>query len=371
MDISGNLNDKIFIEAGAKESYTRLRNDIMVDNLEDEIWVDDDELTVFANMYENIIAGFTSATFKASSKFELQAGLRYEHTRTNLDTRSEQNLVDRNYGNWFPSAFLIHKINDKNSWVSSYSRRIARPSFFQLAPFVIFNDPNNFYSGNVSLLPSFTDALKLEYRHKSILMSLQYSYDKNSITLFQPRITKDNKQVSTAENLDYSKNYSFVLSFPIQITPWWEIQLNNIFSMSEIRAIYLGDPKTFSIMNFSFNGAQKFKISKSITAELSGFYLSPQYFGILEMAAVGALDFGIEKKFNNSNLRLSYSDIFKTNRYKLTSDIPSENLNTRIYLDFETSIVTITYARNFGNNKLRAKKSNKTGSVEEQNRLRQ
>jgi hypothetical protein len=141
-------------------------------------------------------------------------------------------VIDRNYGKWFPSIFFNHKINKDNSWVASYSRRITRPSFFQLAPFVIFNDPNNFYSGNISLLPTFTDAVKLEYRHRAILFSLQYSHDENSITLFQPEINDDNQQVSTAQNLSYRDNFSVVLSFPIQVTKWWEMQLNGIGSIN-------------------------------------------------------------------------------------------------------------------------------------------
>jgi len=115
--------------------------------------------------------------------------------------KGPDNIVDRSFGNFFPSAFINNKIDKNNSWVVSYSRRVNRPSFFQLAPFVIFIDPNSFWSGNISLLPSLTDAVKAEYRHKSILLSLQYSRDKNAISLFQPRINEDNKQVSTAENL--------------------------------------------------------------------------------------------------------------------------------------------------------------------------
>lgn len=370
IDFTGKLSDRFTFEFGAKGSFTKLANDIVVDKLNNGSWSIDDGLTSYANMYENIGAGYTSATIKATDKLDLQIGLRYEHTITNIDTRTQKDVVDRNYGKWFPSIFLNNKINDNNSWVVSYSRRISRPSFFQLAPFVIFNDPNNFFSGNIALLPSFTDAFKMEYRYKSILLSLQYSHDKNSITLFQPRINADNKQVSTAQNLDYRDNFSVVLSFPVQITKWWEIQLNGIGSMYSIRALYLDNPISLSIKNFSFNGSQKFKISKSITAELSGFYQSRQLFGIMEWRAFGGLDFGFEKKFTNSSLRVSYSDMFATNKWELGVKIPSENLDTTGYLDFETTVVNVTYTLNFGNNKLKAKKAGKTGSKQEQDRLR-
>lgn len=371
VDLTGKINDDITLELGAKASFTILNNDIVVhEQANDGTWAVDNGLTSYAQMSEDIAAAYASATIRASEKMDVQLGLRYEHTITNIDTRTEQDVVDRNFGRWFPSIFFNRKINANNSWVASYSRRITRPSFFQLAPFVIFNDPNNFYSGNIALLPAFTDAFKVEYRHKSILFSLQYSHDKNSITLFQPRINDDNKHVSTAQNLDYRKNVSIVMSFPVQITKWWEIQLNAIGSRSSIKAVYLDNPLSLSIMNFSLNGSHKFKISKTVTAELVGFYQSPQLFGIMQWKAMGSLDFGIEKKFANSNLRLSYSDMLGTNKWTFTALIPEENLDTRGYYDFETTIVNVTYMMNFGNSKLRRKTARKTASSDEQQRLR-
>ena len=370
VDFTGRLSDRVTIEFGGKGSFTQLNNDIIVDKLENGVWNTDSGLTVYAEMVENIGAGYTSATIKASDKLDLQLGIRYEHTITNIDTETEQNVIDRNYGKWFPSIFINHKINKNNSWVTSYSRRITRPSFFQLAPFVIFNDPNNFYSGNISLLPSFTDAVKLEYRHKSILLSLQYSHDQNSITLFQPEINDNNQQVSTAQNLSYQDNFSVVLSFPIQVTKWWEIQLNGIGGTNKIRAAYTDDPITLTIQSFSFNGTQKFKISKTITAEISGFYQSRNLFGIMEIKPFGSFDLGFEKRFANSSIRVSYSDIFGTNKWRWGAYLPSENLDTSAKLDFETTIVNATYLLNFGNNKLKARKAGKTGSKDEQDRLR-
>lgn len=370
LDFTGKVDKNVTLEIGAKGSFTSLDNDIAVQNFEDGAWRFDEPLTSYAEMQENIYAGYVSAHIKASAKTEIQAGLRYEHTKTNIDTREEQDVIDRNFGKWFPTFFINRKINEHNSWVASYSRRIARPSFFQLAPFVIFNDPDNFFSGNIALLPSFTDAFKLEYRRKSVLVSLQYSHDKNSITLFQPRINADNKQVSTAQNLDYRNNFSLVFSFPVQVAKWWEIQVNAIGSRYYVKVPYLEDPITLTISNFSLNGSSKFTVSKTITAELSGFYQSRQFFGILNWSPMGAVDFGIEKKFANSNLRISCSDIFGTNKWEATTSVPEENLDTRFFLDFETTVVNVTYSRNFGNSKLRNKQSRKTASKEEQDRLR-
>lgn len=369
LDMTGKLNEKVSIEFGGKGSFSKLNNDIIVDNFEDPNWVTDPELTVYASMFENILAGYVSTSIKATSKLDIMMGVRYEHTVTNIDTDVQQNAVDRNYGKWFPTLFFNQKINDNNSFVLSYSRRISRPSFFQLAPFVIFNDPNSFYSGNIALLPSFTDAVKAEYRYKTWLFSLLYSYDKNAITLFQPQVNADNKQVSTAQNLDYRQTFGLVLTFPIQFTKWWEMQVNATGNMTSLRADYLDTPIELSLSNYSANAIQKFTITKSISAEVTAYYGSKQYFGVIELKGYGGVDIGLEKRFNNSSLRLSCADIFQTVNWNLSTYIQSQSLRSDTALDWETTIFYATYSLNFGNGILRGA-NKRTGSSEEQDRLR-
>ncbi|CAN5479219.1 outer membrane beta-barrel family protein [soil metagenome] len=363
-------SDKFTFEAGAKGSFSSLRNDIMVENIENGFVSIDEELTSHAEMIENIGAGYASATIDASNKIHLKFGLRYEHTITKINTLEEGNVVDRNFGGFFPSFFFQNTINKNNSWVFSYSRRITRPSFFQIAPFVIFMDPYNFMSGNISLLPAMTDAVKAEYRYQSILFSLQYSHDKNSISIFQPRIMEDGRQVNMAENMDYRNNVSANLSLPFSITKWWEWQLNMSGNLINIKTDYLEQPVDLTIKNFTFNGTQNFKLPNNFTAEISGFYQSKQLFGVMELKAFGGVDFGLEKKFQHSQLRLAISDLFNTNNWNLITTIPEENLDTRLFLDFETRVVRVTYSTSFGNRKLKVKKRDATGSEEEQRRFR-
>ena len=369
IDYSGAINESINMEMGVKGSFSHLQNQITVENLENSNWLQDDALTSDANMQENIRAAYVSTTIKATSSLNLQFGLRYEHTRTDLDTQTEQNVVDRSFGNWFPSVFFNKTINKDMSYVLSYSRRVSRPSFFQLAPFVIFSDPNSFFSGNVSLLPSLTDAVKAEYRYKSTLISLQYSHDQNAISVFQPQINEENQQVSTAQNMDFRKNYGLTISFPVQVTKWWEMQFNVLANRFTLQASYLSTPVQFSVNALGINGSQKITLPNKWNLEISGFYQTKQLFGVSEFLAYGSLNFGIEKKLKNGSIRLSANDVLATNTWIWNTDIPQENLKTRELLDFETQVVRLAYTWNFGNNKLKAKRNRQTGSSEEQQRF--
>jgi hypothetical protein len=337
--------------------------------VEEGITTVDTEFSSHAEMTESIGAVYTSVNINASKKIALKMGLRYEHTLTDINTLEEGNVVDRNFGNFFPSIFFQNTINPNNSYVFSYSRRITRPSFFQIAPFVLFVDPNSFTSGNVNLLPSMTDALKAEYRYKSVLFSLLYSHDKNSISIFQPKVSENGRIINTAENLDFRKNYSANISVPFNITDWWSWQVNMSANRIRVKADFLSEPVDITISNFSLNGSQKFTLPHQFTAEISGTYQSKQLFGIMEMRAFGGLDFGLEKKIQDSRLRLSFTDMFDSNKIYISASIPEENLNTRGVLDFETRIVRITYSSSFGNRKMNLNRRNATGSDEEQKRF--
>src|SRR5665213_2977109 len=120
-----------------------------------------------------------------SSKITLKAGLRYEYTFSNLGTTERANIVNRKYGELFPTFYVSKKINDDNSMNFSYSRRITRPTFNDLAPFTIFFDPKTFFTGNPALQPAIANAVQASYVYKNYIFSLSYTHENNTIERFQ------------------------------------------------------------------------------------------------------------------------------------------------------------------------------------------
>jgi len=372
LDYTYKIDDDITLEAGAKATFYKLENDIVLENLENGIWVIDSTLSQKADLEENIYAGYGSISFKASPQVDIKIGLRYEHTITQLDTDTEQNVVDRNFGNLFPSVFFNHKINDDNSWVVSYSRRITRPTFIDIAPFVIFLDPNTFWTGNESLKPAITDAVKAEYRYKAYLISFQYSRDQDAIARFQPRVDEENsRQLTSAENMDSRDNFSITLALPIGVTDWWEMQYNVIGTYQILKAGHLETPVELTNLSLNINGANTFKLPKKFTFEISGFSRSPSLFGISEFQSVGSLNLGLEKKLNNDGgaFRFNVTDLLDTRNFKGETLVPEENIDIRRGFDIEGQIFNLTYTRNFGNRKLKGVRKKSGGSEEEQRRL--
>ena len=372
LDYSNKVNDKIKIEAGVKGTKSNFENDVNVDDFENNVWVSDATLTNKSDLDEKIYAAYSALEYKFNDKTSLKAGVRYEHTDSKLDTDTQGTVVDRNYGIWFPSVFLNRKINDSLSLNLSYSKRITRPTFNDLAPFVIFFDPNTFLSGNASLQPAISNAFKFDVNIKSYFLSFQYTVEDSSIANFQERIDEaTGRLIFEAANLDYTKTFGITLGVPIKLTNWWRTQNNLTFIKQKVRVFYNDEPIELSLGNFSANSTHSFKISDSFSAELSGFYNGPGFFGSAKYDEVYGINLGLQKKFSDKwgTLKFSISDILDSIEFNGGTDLPEQNIKTNNTFDFFNRTFSLSYSRNFGNTKLKSSRNRETGSEEERQRV--
>src|SRR5690606_33087222 len=132
-----------------------------------ESWLKNPAFSESSEMDEAITAVYTSLTFKPNKTDDLKLGLRFEHTASKLHSENIE-IVNNNYGSLFPTFFYSKKLNENNTWQIAVNRRITRPSFSELAPFVLFNDPVTFITGNSFLRPAFTESVKTDFSHKGI-----------------------------------------------------------------------------------------------------------------------------------------------------------------------------------------------------------
>ena len=372
LDYKLKLSDKLDFEAGVKATISDFTNDILVEFNEGNDWFIHPLFSERATFNENISAAYTSFDLRIDEKTSLKAGLRYEFTDTRLESDGENASIKRQYGNFFPSIFLSRNIHKDQSIQFAYSRRISRPTFNQLAPFVLFLEPNTYVTGNSSLLPAITDQFKLDYRIKTVLFSLQYSVDNDAIARFQPRVDPEsNLIIYYSENLDKRETFALSLSLPIYVNNWWEMQNQLSASMVEVKSNYNDAALKVSQNNATFNTTQSFHLPKDFTFETVGFYRSGGLSGISRVKPIGGLDIGIRKKLKNNQGVLSFnlSDVFRTKIRRFTTHIPELNIQQSLDINFDTRIARLTYTRNFGSNKIKTSRKRRTGSAEELRRV--
>jgi outer membrane receptor protein involved in Fe transport len=373
VDYTKKLNKKFDWEAGAKTTISKFKNVVQIERLQHDVWTTDDLLSATYRLNESIAAAYSSLLWTIDKKTKMKLGLRFEHTNSNLGTEKEKNIVDRHYGRLFPSFFLSHTIDEHNTANFTYSRRITRPTFWNLAPFVIFMDPNTYFSGNPGLQPSIGDNVNLSYTYKKKILSVALSYEADPITNFSPRIDSlTNKETLAAENQDNRKTVTVSLSIPATITKWWNLQLNLNGSIQQINGRYNDQPLSIGNKSFFLSGQQNFTFPKEFTLSLSGFYRTAGLFGIYKFKSIGSLDIGIQKKLTalKSSLRLNFSNILNTMVYKPEIDQPDKNLIAKAELIFSRPAVKFTFTRTFGNEQVKGKRNRSSGTEEEKDRLR-
>ena len=373
LDLEKKLSNKTNISLGAKTTISNFTNAVQVDRLLQTGWTIDPQLTATYFLNENISAAYSSLDWSITDKTKMKAGLRFEYTNSNLKTATVKNIVDRHYGKLFPSLFLSHTINDDNSLTFSYSRRITRPTFWNLAPFVIFMDPNTFFSGNPGLQPAITDNLNFAYAFKRKIVSVSYSYESEPISNFSPHVDpQTNKETLSAENQDNSRTVNLSLSVPVDITKWWSAQINFNASYIQMNGLYNKEPVVLKRENFFANSVQNFKLPKEFTLSVSAFYSSAGIFGIYKVKPIGSVDLGMQKKLKDkkSAIRLNYGNVFNTIQPNFSVNLPDKNLIASGKIMFTHPSLRFTFTHGFGSEKVKAKRDRPTGSEEEKDRLK-
>lgn len=370
IDYSKKLSKKLDFEGGIKGAVSRLNNDVQVETLIQNNWATDSFLSGSHIIRENIGAAYSSFTMTIDSATTLKAGLRYEYTSSNLGSATQKNIVDRHYGNIFPSFFFLHTLNEKNSINFSYSRRIWRPSFTDLAPWVIFYDPKTFQTGNPALQPAIMDAISASYTYKNKILSVSYGYISSPISLQPIVIEATNKLITSIANGKNNKDVNVNLSLPFTVTKWWNMQNNITGRWSESNTFYKINVRS-THKGFYFNSTQSFTLPKDISLELSGFYNSKSNWGLYTFNGMGSLDCGIQKKFvaKKSILSFNIRNIFSSQTGTSSVYKPEQNL---IHINKSTygyTSYSVTFSRNFGNEKVKGKRERLTGAEDEKGRV--
>lgn len=373
IDLTGKLGEKFTFETGVKSTLNFLTNEVGVNELKGNEWHNLEVFTQNNTLREDIYGAYFLTNGNLNDKVQLSLGLRYEYTTTYLSSPTEQGIVDRKYGNFFPTISMGYKINEVSQFTLAYNRRISRPTYNQIAPFVIFFDPETFVAGNPGLLPAITDGGNIGYRWKTLFLSAGYSHTKNSIARFQPRlIPGTNQLVMASENLKNVDRVNLTVSLPVKVNDWWQMQNSLTGNTQRLEADYTGEEFVMTQKSFRANTSQTFLLPGDFSFELSGLYQSRMLlFGTFLIDPIWSVNMGVQKKFEklNATLSLNANDLFNKYKWQGVADIPELNIYSEEKFHFETRIVRLTFNKRFGNNKVKASRKRTTGSDEVKSRF--
>lgn len=360
------ISKNIRLETGWKSSYVSTDNDLRFDNWTNGIWQPDPQRTNHFVYDETIHAAYLSGN-KDWKNWSLQAGLRAEYTRSNGNSITLGTQVARQYLNLFPSVFLTRKVGDNHQFRYAFSRRIDRPSYADLNPFIFVMDTYTYRQGDPFLQPQYTQAFEVGYTYKNettITLSFNRTHDVIS------HINEQNGELLRVgpANLNRLDNYNLLVGFPLKPTRWWSFRTSINAFINVYDAIVQNEPVTGWGLAANLNINHLFTLPKGINAELSGFYNSPSIDGITRGYSDGQVSIGAQKQLWNkrATLRLNVSDVFFTSWYG--GNIRQGQIDLQWVSRRESRVARLAFTYNFGNQKLKNLGQRRSGAEDEQRR---
>ncbi|SFW87183.1 Outer membrane receptor proteins, mostly Fe transport [Chitinophaga sancti] len=364
------LNRKHVMDAGVKFTYIKTNNDFGYDSLRNGTFYS----TIFSNRFiykENVNAGYVNYNFKGD-KTSVQAGLRVEQTNSEGIALGADESVKRHYLDFFPTAFIDQKLSASSTINFAYSRRIDRPSYEDLNPFVYFLDQFTFSQGNPFLKPQYSNSFEVNYtlldKYNASLSYVRIGQVISEVVKTDP-VSKT--LIFSYDNLAKQDVFSLALTAPISITRWWSslfffnTNLNHIVTPD-----FDGNPLDVRRLSYNFNVNETFTIDNATKCELNFGYQSPYITGtIFYNKPQYGLDFGLSRTFSKHiSASFSVKDIFHTRTRYFTSLLPNQHY--QYFQLLETQIVRLTATYKFGNSKIPKVKNGAGASEEEMNRIK-
>jgi hypothetical protein len=356
---------KFSIKAGVK--YAEVKNDLQYrfDSLHNGYYAEINDMSNHFKYKERIAAAYFIVS-KKMNKTSIDAGLRLEYTKADGYTVKQDTGNRWEYAKPFPSVSIEQQINDDNKINFSASRRINRPSYSQLNPIHWYSDPFFYSTGNPNLKPEMAWTLSTAYSFKQkYILTISYGYSSNHImrTLIPDSNSATIKNL--AANVGSMQLLDLMVSLPIRIFSFWQLQLTPDVSYTAYPISQLEGTATLCKWFATMFVQQQFKIPAGIKADVSAKYYTDALRGTYATKAGFYTDIGLKKPFlkNTLDVQLTATNVFNSARYHGTSQ---SNI-TDYYYDnrLDTRRVGITLHYHFGSDLIKG--NNK--ATEEQERL--
>lgn len=374
-DYSKPFGDGSRFEAGLKTALTRTDNEVAYTTTIDEVTTPNYALSNQFLYDEWINSAYVNYN-RSFGRVSIQTGLRLENTSLEGDQLGNVEIPDssfsRSYTSLFPTFYAQTKLDSAghNTLTLSYGRRIDRPYFQDLNPFVRPLDQFTFYGGNPNLLPTYAHNVSLSHSYKGIF-NTTLSYSRTIDGINETLEIRDGIYYSRPGNIATSESYTLSIDGTKSFNPFMSFsgyaEIGHLTFDSKLYTEDLNSSGTY----YYLQGTNTFVLGKGWRGEITGRYRSDIVSAQLLVKSFVTVNMGIQKRIlnNKGSIRVSANDLFYTrrgdgiiNNLRLTD----ADWNSK----FDSRSVTATFTLRFGKSTSKKKKYNSSGSDSEQRRVR-
>lgn len=325
---------------------------------------------------ENVNALYANFKQTINAKWSWQAGLRTEQTRSRGElvradgTIQDGDDVKKQYINLFPSGAISYNINDKNTLNLTFSRRIDRPSYQDLNPFENKLDELTYQKGNAFLNPQYSN--NVEFSHVFMgALTTTISYGHISDFATEVTDTLSNATYVQQKNIATMDNWGINIGSATPFTKWWSGYVSFWYNVNALKGEIGTNALSERVPNYGAYWQQGFNLGKEFSAEISGWYSGPSFWGATwKTSSQWQMDLGLQKNLFNKNLtvKLSATDIFFTSPWKANNDFGGLKVNGGGNWESRTFRVNLNWK--FGSAQIKAARERATGLETETKRIK-
>ena len=360
------------LETGAKVNWTNSNNDIQSTREEDGAQQPDAGRSNRFDYRENIAAAYANIG-KQGEKINWQLGLRAERTEvkgnsTDLFGNVLNNPDTASLG-LFPTAYLQYSLKPMHQLGLSYNRRLSRPAYQDMNPFVWQIDPYTSERGNAYLRPAYTNSVELTYTYK-YAASASIGYSRTTDLVNTVARQEGDQAYTQPQNLNQQDNISLNINLPLPIQSWWEGYLWLGIWHNQFKSKLADGPLNSGAFGGGCYLSQQFRLGGGYEVEASFWAQFPTQDGIFANRGIASASAGAKKSLwkGKATVKLAINDIFGTQRWIQSVDFGS--VRGAIRNTWESQNLALSFSWKFGNQNLKTRNRDNGGATDSNERIK-
>jgi len=173
------------------------------------------------------------------------------------------------------------------------------------------------------------------------------------------------------DNIAKQRQYGIAVSASGTIKKWWTPNLWANLYNNQFEGIINGDYVKTGATTLQANLQNQFKLGKTLSAELSGYYNSGGVQGVFRIKSFGMINMGLSQQLfkGKGTLRLTGRDVFRTQKIK--GEIKYSTVDASFQQRRDSRQVALGFTYRFAKGKVGNTPKRKTGGAnEETNRVK-
>lgn len=369
-NLSYSISENLGIIAGLKLASVNIGTSAIYKNLIKGNWLENIDISSNFDYKEIINAGYFQLKAKWSSNLLTEIGFRLENTYTKSHYSSviRDSAFSKGYTHLFPNLMVQYQPSENNGLSVLYGRRIIRPNYRNMNPFVEVKDQFIYEQGNPGLNPEIIDNIEISWLlRKRYSLNIFYSHRKNPISL--SFLVEDSRVFVMPLNL--SNNHSFGLkvgSNNLQPFKWWIAHINGSLTYKQFNWMSFGRIFKNEVITPMIHISNQFTLPYGWSGEVLGFYSGEMLEGQMKIEPLWTISLGIRKNLfkDKFSLYIYAQDIFHSNRPRVSVNSNYLHYTSKEKNDSRMIGISLSYRFNRGKE---IKKTQNENRIEESKRI--